>query len=101
MRKIIFAISFLIFTFNTIKAQNEEFSSLAQRPPMGWNSYNCFGGNVTEEEMRQNTDYVAKYMKQYGWEYIVLDFLWYCDDQDSNENSVTADLSNTLTSTDD
>lgn len=85
MRKIIFAISFLIFTFNTIKAQNEEFSSLAQRPPMGWNSYNCFGGNVTEEEMRQNTDYVAKYMKQYGWEYIVLDFLWYCDDQDSNE----------------
>mgnify|MGYP000036211863 CR=1 FL=1 len=85
MRKIIFAISFLIFTFNTIKAQNEEFSSLAQRPPMGWNSYNCFGGNVTEQEMKQNTDYVAKHMKQYGWEYIVLDFLWYCDDQDSNE----------------
>ena len=58
---------------------------LAQTPPMGWNSYNCFGGNVTETEVKANTDYMAQNLKQYGWEYIVVDFLWYCDDQTSAE----------------
>jgi hypothetical protein len=58
---------------------------LAQKPPMGWNSYNCFGGNVTEAEVKANADYMAENLKQYGWEYIVVDFLWYCDDQDSYE----------------
>ena len=61
------------------------YQSLAPTPPMGWNSYNCFGGNVTEKEMKQNADYMAKYLKPYGWEYVVLDFLWYCDDQSSAE----------------
>jgi alpha-galactosidase len=56
-------------------------SSLADSPPMGWNSYNCFGGNVTEDEVKANADYMASNLKQFGWEYIVVDFLWYCDDQ--------------------
>ena len=71
------------------EAQKGEISPdttlLAQRPPMGWNSYNCFGGNVAEQEVRANADYMAENLKQYGWEYIVVDFLWYCDDQDSWE----------------
>lgn len=61
----------------------KEEIQLAQTPPMGWNSYNCFGGNVTEAEVKANADYMAEYLKQYGWEYIVVDFLWYCDDQTS------------------
>jgi hypothetical protein len=63
---------------------NQEMQ-LAQKPPMGWNSYNCFGGNVTEQEVKANADYMAANLKQFGWEYIVVDFLWYCDDQDSWE----------------
>lgn len=61
----------------------EKGFQLAQKPPMGWNSYNCFGGNVTEAEVKANADYMAEKLKQYGWEYVVVDFLWYCDDQDS------------------
>jgi len=37
---------------------------LAQTPPMGWNSYNCFGGNVTEAEVKANADYMAQNLKQ-------------------------------------
>ncbi len=58
---------------------------IAQTPPMGWNSYNCFGGSVTEAEVKANADYMAEKLKQHGWEYIVVDFLWYCDDQTSAE----------------
>ena len=54
----------------------EKGFQLAQKPPMGWNSYNCFGGNVTEAEVKADADYMAEKLKQYGWEYVVVDFLW-------------------------
>src|SRR3954449_1865843 len=52
------------------------FCQLAATPPMGWNSYNCFGSAVHEDEVKANADYMAKYLKPYGWQYIVVDFLW-------------------------
>lgn len=45
--------------------------------PMGWNSWNCYGAAVTEEIVRRNAEYMAKYLKPYGWEYIVVDIQWY------------------------
>lgn len=79
----------LVFLFlqcqNKVQKPSNDNASLAQKPPMGWNSYNCFGGNVTEAEVKANADYMAEKLKQYGWEYVVVDFLWYCDDQDSWE----------------
>src|SRR3954471_17868734 len=55
------------------------YNQLAQTPPMGWNSYNCFGSAVHEDEVKANADYEAKNLKQYGWQYIVVDFLWSFD----------------------
>ena len=34
-------------------------NSFALKPPMGWNSYDCFGHAVDEYEFKQNVDYVA------------------------------------------
>ena len=50
---------------------------LCQYPPMGWNSWDCYGTAVTEEIVKQNAQYMAKYMKAYGWEYVVVDIEWY------------------------
>lgn len=50
---------------------------LAKTPPMGWNSWDCFGAGVNEKQLRENADYMAKYLKPYGWEYIVCDIQWY------------------------
>lgn len=50
---------------------------LAKTPPMGWNSWDCFGAGVTEKELIENADYMAKHLKKYGWEYIVCDIQWY------------------------
>jgi hypothetical protein len=44
---------------------------------MGWNSYNSFGSAVHESEVRSNAEYMAKYLKPYGWQYIVVDYCWY------------------------
>jgi hypothetical protein len=46
---------------------------------MGWNSYNCFGSAVHEDEVKANADYMATYLKPYGWQYVVVDFLWSYD----------------------
>lgn len=51
--------------------------ALCQTPPMGWNSWDCYGAAVTEEAVRKNADYMAKNLKKYGWEYIVVDIQWY------------------------
>ena len=45
--------------------------------PMGWNSYDYYDTTVTEEEIKANADYMAAHMKQFGWEYVVVDIEWY------------------------
>ncbi|GIO11945.1 alpha-galactosidase [Cohnella xylanilytica] len=49
----------------------------APTPPMGWNSWDCYGAAVTEKEVRANAEYMAKHLKDYGWEYVVVDIQWY------------------------
>ena len=72
----VFILIAIICCCKEISAQN---STVALTPPMGWNSYNCFGSAVHEIEVKANTDYMAKYLKPYGWEYVVVDFLWSYD----------------------
>ena len=50
---------------------------IAKHPPMGWNSWDCYGAAVTEETVRRNADYMARHLKPYGWEYVVVDIQWY------------------------
>lgn len=47
---------------------------------MGWNSWDCFGPTVTEDEVKANADYMAEHLKQYGWEYIIVYIRWYVED---------------------
>ena len=50
---------------------------LAPTPPMGWNSYDAYCGDVTEQEVKANADYLAQHMARYGWKYVVIDYYWY------------------------
>ena len=52
-------------------------NTFAKTPPMGWNSYDYYDTTVTEEQVRQNADYLAAHLKPYGWEYVVVDIEWY------------------------
>ena len=44
---------------------------------MGWNSYDYYDTTVTEADIKANADFMAKNLKKYGWEYIVIDIAWY------------------------
>lgn len=60
-------------------------NSVAKTPPLGWNSWDCFGAAVTEKQLKENADYMAKNLKQFGWEYIVCDIQWYEPNAHSND----------------
>jgi len=69
-------ISCSLFTFGQ-QAKNADFYQWAATPPMGWNSWDCYGPTVTEAEVKANADYMSQYLKPFGWEYIVVDIRWY------------------------
>src|ERR1700680_2250848 len=50
---------------------------LASTPPTGWNSWNKFGCNVSEDMIRQMADGMVKSgMKDAGYQYVVIDDCW-------------------------
>ncbi|HTT64635.1 MAG TPA: glycoside hydrolase family 27 protein [Bryobacteraceae bacterium] len=49
---------------------------VAVTPPMGWNSWDCYGTTVTEAEVKANAGYMARHLKQHGWQYVVVDIQW-------------------------
>lgn len=55
-------------------------NKFAITPPMGWNSYDYYDTTVNEEQIRANADYMAAHLKEYGWEYVVVDIEWYSYD---------------------
>ncbi len=57
----------------------QTFHSFAPTPPMGWNSWDCYGSSVVEQEVRANAEFMAKNLKQFGWEYVVVDIRWYVE----------------------
>ena len=56
---------------------DDQAMGLAPTPPMGWNSYDAYCGDVTEQEVKANADYLAQHMASYGWKYVVIDYYWY------------------------
>ncbi len=52
-------------------------ANLALTPPMGWNSWNKFGCNVSDELIRGMADAMVKSgMKDAGYRYVVIDDCW-------------------------
>jgi len=81
MKKSILLFSFIMLSLS-MSAQAgklKTFQKWALTPPMGWNSWDCYGPTVVESEVKANADYMAANLKQYGWEYIVVDIRWFIE----------------------
>ena len=63
-------------------------NGLALTPPMGWNSWNKFGCNVSEDLLKSMADaMVSSGMKDAGYQYVVIDDCWQVS-RDANGNIV-------------
>ena len=65
---------------------------LAPTPPMGWNSWDSYGETITEAQVRANAEWMASHLKQFGWQYVVIDEGWYV----ANPGAKPADVKFTL-----
>ena len=70
----------------------KERAMITQYPPMGWNSWDCYGAAVTEDIVRRNAEYMAQHLKAYGWEYVVVDIQWYQPTASTHEYEPFSDL---------
>ncbi len=68
--------------------QDTVSAKLALTPPMGWNSWNKFACNVSEDMIREMADAMVKSgMKDAGYQYVVIDDCWQVT-RDENGNIV-------------
>jgi hypothetical protein len=54
-----------------------DYHSWALSPPMGWNSWDCFGTTITEVQAKDQADAMAKHLKPSGWKFFTVDIEWY------------------------
>ncbi|HLM98372.1 MAG TPA: alpha-galactosidase [Bryobacteraceae bacterium] len=63
-------------------------NSLARTPPMGWNSWNKFQCNVSENLIKETADAIVRTgMRDAGYQYVVIDDCWQVS-RDANGNIV-------------
>ena len=63
--------------------------TLALTPPMGWNSWNKYGGNVNAQLIKQMADaIVSSGLRDFGYQYVNIDDNWSNSDRDSNGDIV-------------
>src|SRR5436190_8736143 len=61
----------------TPSAVSQTSSSLAATPPMGWNSWNKFGCDVSDKLIREMADtVVSSGMKDAGYQFVNIDDCW-------------------------
>ena len=63
-------------------------NAFAPTPPMGWNSYDYYSTTVNEAQIRANAAVLAQKLKEFGWEYVVVDIQWYAHDAGSMRDQV-------------
>ncbi|RXK85535.1 NPCBM/NEW2 domain-containing protein [Filimonas effusa] len=67
---------FLGFT-SAIAQSSSRFLQYAPKPTLGWNSWDIFGTTVTEQQVKEQADAMAKHLLPYGYNYLTVDIQWY------------------------
>src|SRR3954466_167457 len=71
------ALALLFAVACSVPATAQKFDDLARTPPMGWNSWNKFGCDVSEKLIREMADAViSSGMKDAGYQFVNIDDCW-------------------------
>lgn len=65
---------------------------LVNRPPMGWNTWNTFGSNISDSLVRESADaFVDLGLKDAGYQYVVIDDCWSLKTRDKATKRIVPD----------
>ncbi|TFK53777.1 alpha-galactosidase [Heliocybe sulcata] len=82
------AISCLLNAWSILAVNN----GLARTPPLGWNSWNRFACNISEETILSAAkSLVSTGLKDIGYDYVVIDDCWHADARDPETDAPLSD----------
>lgn len=88
---LIFSLS-LVLVFASAFQLKALDNGLALTPPMGWNSWNAFHGDIDEVKIREIAEaMVSSGMKDAGYEYVILDDNWMANPARDADGNLMAD----------
>ena len=65
---------------------------LVNRPPMGWNTWNTFGPEISDQLIRESADaFIAAGLRDAGYQYVVIDDCWSRKTRDPKTDRLLAD----------
>jgi len=74
---LIFSVYCLVSVSTVFAQTKKDYHAWATTPPLGWNSWDCFGTTVTEQQIKEQADAMAKYLLPSGYNYLTVDIQWY------------------------
>ncbi len=74
IRRILVPVAVLASWLSILAAGHSQ--QLAATPPMGWNSWDSYGFTIDEEQFKANASVLTS-IRQFGWQYVVIDEGWY------------------------
>jgi hypothetical protein len=77
LRPVAIACTWMLAAPFSTRAADPAYWSWAPTPPMGWNSWDCYGAGVGQTDALANADYMAQHLKPHGWNLITIDIQWY------------------------
>ncbi|KPK65650.1 MAG: hypothetical protein AMK73_02350 [Planctomycetes bacterium SM23_32] len=72
--------------------RTEPADALAAAPPMGWNSWDCYGASITEQQFKDCARRLAERLLPFGWQYAVIDIQWFQPDPPQSRYPASDDL---------
>jgi len=77
-KRLILLLVCCVISVSAVLAQTKkDYHAWATTPPLGWNSWDCFGTTVTEQQIKEQADAMAKYLLPSGYKYLTVDIQWY------------------------
>lgn len=85
--KTVFSVFFFCGLLSITEAQ--KFEKLVPTPPMGWNTWNTFAGNISESLIKETAQAMMDSgMQKAGYIYIIIDDCWSAKERDANGNLI-------------
>ena len=66
-----------VYYLRLVRKKVFPFHKYAKTPPLGWNSWDIFGTTVTEQQVKEQADAMAKHLLPSGYKYLTVDIQWY------------------------
>jgi alpha-galactosidase len=70
----------------------QKFHDFAKTPPLGWNSWDCFGTTLTEQQVKEQADAMARHLLPAGYNIFTVDIQWYEPNSQKHWYNANAEL---------